>query len=118
MIICAAKKTNRKTKEKIMTDYNHVLLVSSETAEKLSDEIITHAGAYGVAVVVNDENGLTPLSKDFVPEEVSRLNAVLPKGVDARKANGILHKLSYRVKNTGSDKSLAISKENSAIQQR
>lgn len=101
-----------------MTDYTHVLLVSSETAERLSDEIIDHAGVYGAGIVVNGENGLMPLSKDFAPEEVSRLNTVLPKGVEARKANGILHKLSYRVKSTGMDKSRTISKENSAIQQR
>lgn len=101
-----------------MTDYTHVLLVSSETAEKISDEIINHAGVYGAGIVVNGENGLTPLSKDFAPEELNRLNAVLPKGVEARKANGILHKLSYRVKNAGPDKSLAISKDNSTAQQR
>lgn len=81
-----------------MKNYSHVLILSSETAERVSDKIVDNAGNYGVGLVVSDEKGLTPLSQDFNPQELERLNNVLPQGAEARKANGILHKLHYRVK--------------------
>lgn len=82
---------------KIMTDYNHVLIVSPNTADNLSEDIIKNAGSFGAAVVVNDENGLQALSEGFKSEDMERLQNVLPNNMSTAKANGVLHKLNFRL---------------------
>lgn len=88
-----------------MTDYKHILILSAETAENVSDKLIIAASDEGVGLVLSDEKGLTALSKGINPHEMRRLSNVLPKGIEARKANGILHKLDRRAEkqNVNSD---------------
>lgn len=98
-----------------MTDYTHVLLVNSTTAKALSDEVVNHAGTYGVGMVIINDDGLIPLSKEFDVEEIRRLSMVLPKGVTARKANSVLHKLTYRLKTPDLAKLALPAKEKSIV---
>lgn len=80
-----------------MTEYNHALLVSTKTSENLSDDIIKRAGTNGVALVVNDKDGIRPLSEDLQPEHLEHISSVLPPHIDTAKANNILHKLEFKL---------------------
>ena len=80
-----------------MTEYDHVLLVQPDIADKISDELRKNASRYGVEIVVCNENGLQPLSEGLSSEDVKRLNMVLPKGINAAKGNVMLHRLNYRL---------------------
>ena len=44
-----------------MTEYNHILLVRSETADKISGEMVKNAGRYGVGIIVCGKDGLESL---------------------------------------------------------
>lgn len=81
-----------------MTEYNHILLVRSETADKISGEMVKNAGRYGVGIIVCGKDGLEPLSEGLPQEEIKRLNTILPKGMNAAKGNHVLHRLNYRLK--------------------
>ena len=53
-----------------MTEYDHVLLVQPDIADKISDELRKNASRYGVGIVVCNENGLLPLSEGLSSEDV------------------------------------------------
>lgn len=96
-------------KEKIMTEINHVLLVGSETAERLSDGIISQAAEAGLGLVLNNEKGLAALSENIADSDMERLRRVLPHGVSSAKANGILHKLAFRLQ--GRENTISMGKD-------
>ena len=80
-----------------MTEYNHILIVSPQTADALSEDIIANAGAHGAAVAVKDENGLQALSENLDNAHIERLNGVLPANITPAKANQVLHKLNFKL---------------------
>ena len=80
-----------------MTDYNHILIVSPQTADALSEDIIANAAEHGAAVAVKDENGLQALSENLDSVHIERLNGVLPANITPAKANQVLHKLNFKL---------------------
>ena len=48
-------------------------------------------------MLVNDEGGLQALSEGFKSEDMERLQRVLPENISTAKANGVLHKLNFRL---------------------
>lgn len=94
-----------------MVVINHVLFVRQETAEILSDGIIRQAAEAGLGLILNDESGLKSLTEGISNSDMERLSHVLPQGVSSAKANGILHKLSFKLNGENSQSAVSINKD-------
>jgi len=79
-----------------MTEYSRLLIVGPDSSERLTDGIVEGAREFGIGIVLSDEKGISPISPDIPSEQIDELNKILPAGINARKGNGILHKLNTR----------------------